>query len=139
MVQAAQKEANLQQVVCCQSKSKIRDMVTRVAAAFKAQQQVIILGRGSTISKAISVTEIVKRHLENDEDSICVEQETRIFKKEFKQGKAPESCIEIKLSLNERSEDVNSKLEQLIEQLASDKVINHERLPNARHTTAIEL
>ena len=31
--------------------------------------------------------------------------------------------------------DINGKLDELIEQQASDKVVNHENIPNARHFT----
>ena len=58
--------------VMCQSKVPIRELVTQVANALSLSQnvtnQVLILGKASTISKAVSVCEIVKRPFQDLSD-----------------------------------------------------------------------
>ena len=95
----------------------MRDVVTRVAESLKQSQHTaaLILGRGATISKAVTVCEIVKRAVASDSGSADEKliQETRIYKKMFGGGRT-ESCIEIKLSLTSLpDEEVVLRLEKL--------------------------
>ena len=66
MVQAAaagELQTEMNTACICSTKSKIRDVVTRTATFLKEQKSAVVLGRDVTISKAISVCEIIKRDL----------------------------------------------------------------------------
>ena len=54
----------------CKSNSKINELVKRSAKNLSNGQAVCILGRSATITKAISVTEIIKRAFEEAEENI---------------------------------------------------------------------
>ena len=139
-----QKSSDIQ-VTICSSKSKVRDLISRAATQLRATGTTVVLGRSATISKAVSVCEIIKREIAGDDDIDSfapqkLTQETRIYKKEFS-GKS-ESCIEIKLSLaiNSASEaNLGEKLDSLVEQKATDKAVEHEKMPNARHPQSFQL
>ncbi len=74
---------------------KLEESIQRSLDGLSANKSLAILGKAGTINTAISVCEIVKRKvLENE--GLELKQENRIYKKEF--GSRCLSCIEIKLS-----------------------------------------
>ena len=85
MVQAAGAQEAATTMHCiCGTKSKIRDVVSRAATSLKDSGEAVVLGKGVTIQKAISVCEIIKRELVGEDSSIAqLNQQTRIYKKEF--------------------------------------------------------
>ena len=78
----------------CSQKSKLRDVVSRVALSLKANRKAVVLGKSSTIGKAVTVSEIIKRELPE------LTHATRIYKHTF--GKKNESCIEVSLEISEQ-------------------------------------
>ena len=126
------------EVSVCQQKAKLRDLITRVSLSLKNSGHAVVLGKSSTIGKAISVCEILKRELSQDSSSAeVVRQETRIYKQRFREKE--ESCIEIKLRLlPELDAILSARLDQLVEQSQTDKKVTHERLANARHPVGLE-
>ena len=111
-------------VCVCQSKSKLKDLVSRIAETLLNGQTAVVLGKAKTIAKAVSSVEIVKRPLDGE-----VEQQTRIYRQSF-QGKT-QNCIEIKLAVY-LTDEVRGKLQELKAQNEGDKTVNHRKLPNAR-------
>ena len=63
-------EANRSKVICCQQKSSIHDLVQQTAShlisVMQLDDDVTILGKAATLSKAVSVCEIVKRKFGDD-------------------------------------------------------------------------
>lgn len=74
---------------------KLEECIQRSLDGLKANRSLAILGKAGTINTAISICEIVKRKMQENE-GIELKQESRIYKKEF--GASCLSCIEIKLS-----------------------------------------
>lgn len=87
----------------------------------------MVLGRGDTISKAITVVEILKREIngvftnnqaEEAKQENVLEQKTEIYKQKFGENKAPESCIKMVLKIGQNqieSQELSSKLRQLFD------------------------
>ena len=50
-------------VVICKNGSKVQDLVTRAASQLKDGGETVILGRSATLTKAVTVAEIIKRTL----------------------------------------------------------------------------
>ena len=92
----------------------------------QSDEVVTILGKAATLSKAVSVCEIVKRKLSDG----MLEQQTRIYRQAFN-GKE-QSCIEIKLHFagNIDKQQAKASLDAMREAVKEPKIVV---LPDARH------
>ena len=75
------------------AKGKIHDCVDRALDGLCAGKQIAILGKSDSLTKAISIAEITKRNLEENQHEVI--QQSRIYRKQF--GEKVCNCIEIKL------------------------------------------